>query len=96
MAASELQDTEKLFVLICKGDACLKKGNPDRAKVALKQLAREYPAQALKVSFVSCLGMCGEGPNILLCKGGKVLSRCDHSKVQALEEAVRDALGDAP
>lgn len=96
MAADDFQTTEKLFVFICKGDACTKKGNPDRAKVALKQLSREYPAQALKVSFVSCLGMCGEGPNILLCRGGKVLSHCSDASMKALEDAVRRSLGDAP
>lgn len=92
----ETNASSKVFVFICKGDACTKKGNPERLRVRLKQLAREFPAQALKVSYVSCLGMCGEGPNVLVCRGGTAHTRCGDDAGDALEQAVRGALEGTP
>lgn len=84
--------SEKLFVFICKGDACTKKGNPERIRVRLKQMAREFPAQAVKVSYVSCLGMCGDGPNVLVCRGGTAHTHCGDDAAESLEQAIRGAL----
>ncbi len=84
---------EKVYVFVCKGDACTQKGNPERLRVLLKQIARELPPKAVKVTYASCLGMCGEGPNILVCKGGEVLNRCTEQSRDALERVVRGALG---
>jgi len=94
--SAEAKTTEKVFVFVCKGDACSKKGNPERLRVSLKQMAREFPAQSLKVSYVSCLGQCGEGPNILVCRGGDLFSRCTEASAEAVEKTVRSALALAP
>jgi NADH:ubiquinone oxidoreductase subunit E len=88
--------SDKVFVFICKGDACTKKGNPERLRVHLKQMAREFPASSLKVSYVSCLGLCGEGPNILVCRGGDTFSHCTQASAGAVEQTVREALEHAP
>jgi len=92
----ETRATDKVFVFVCKGDACSKQGNPERLRVSLKQMARGFPAQALKVSYVSCLGQCGEGPNILVCRGGELFTRCTQASAEAVERTVRSALDLAP
>ena len=61
----------KVYVLVCKGDTCSKQGNTEKLRVLLKQRAREFEAGAVKIAYVSCLGLCGEGPNVMVVKGGK-------------------------
>ncbi len=91
MAAEEVSP-ERVWVFVCKGDSCSQKGNPERIRVALKQLARELPAKRVKVSYVSCLGMCGEGPNVLVCRGGRVYTRCGAEHGAAIVDEVRSLL----
>lgn len=74
--SEKVEALDRVWVLVCKGDSCSQKGNPEKIRVALKQAARELPAKRVKVSYVSCLGMCGEGPNVLVCKGGVAFKRC--------------------
>jgi NADH:ubiquinone oxidoreductase subunit E len=90
--SGERESVDRLYVLVCKGDSCIKKGNPDRVRVALKQVAREFPAAKLKVSFVSCLGMCGEGPNVLVCRGETAYHRCTGSEAGDVAEELRGKL----
>ncbi len=66
---------KKVYVLVCKGDTCSKQGNTEKLRVILKQLAREFEAGAVKIAYVSCLGLCGEGPNVMVVKGGKTFGR---------------------
>jgi NADH:ubiquinone oxidoreductase subunit E len=88
-----IEALDRVWVLVCKGEACSRKGNPEKIRVALKQAARELPAKAVKVSYVSCLGMCGEGPNVVVCKGGTAFSRCTGSEGAAILEEVRKQVG---
>jgi NADH:ubiquinone oxidoreductase subunit E len=88
-----IEATDRVWVLVCKGEACSRKGNPDKIRVALKQAARELPAKAVKVSFVSCLGMCGEGPNVVVCKGGTAYKRCTGSESTKIMDEVRKEVG---
>ncbi len=89
MGESRSNDTDRVYVFVCKGDSCSKKGKPERLRVYLKQMAREFPASSLKVSYVSCLGMCGEGPNILVCRGGTAFDHCTEGSVEDIETFVR-------
>jgi len=89
----KIEKTERVYIFVCKGDTCSRDGTPERVRVALKQMAREFPAKDLKVSFVSCLGMCGEGPNVLVCKGGTALRRCTGAEAGDVAEIVRRELG---
>jgi NADH:ubiquinone oxidoreductase subunit E len=79
----------RVWVLVCKGDSCSQKGNPEKIRVALKQAARELPAKRVKVSYVSCLGMCGEGPNVLVCHGGEAFNRCNGGEAADIMHEVR-------
>ena len=79
--------------MVCKGDACTQKGNPEKVRVALKQAARDFPAKAVKISYVSCLGMCGEGPNVLVCRGGKLFKRRKGGEAADIVDEVRRTLG---
>jgi NADH:ubiquinone oxidoreductase subunit E len=88
-----MSDGERWYILVCKGDDCAKRGNPDRVRMALKQAARDLPAKAVKVSFVSCLGMCGEGPNVLVCRGEGAYHRCTGAEAPKIVEAVRGHIG---
>jgi len=87
------QALDRVWVLVCKGEACSKKGNPEKIRVALKQAARDLPAKAVKVSYVSCLGMCGEGPNVVVCRGGTAFQRCTGSEGADIMDEVRKQLG---
>jgi NADH:ubiquinone oxidoreductase subunit E len=93
--AEKKERVERVYVLVCKGDTCSKKGNPERIRVALKQAARDFPAKSVKVSYVSCLGMCGEGPNVLVCQGGTALHRCTGAETDEIVDLVRACVGTA-
>lgn len=84
---------DRWYILVCKGDDCSKRGNPDRIRMALKQAARGLPAKSVKVSFVSCLGMCGEGPNVLVCRGEGAYHRCTGAEAPQVVEEVRGKIG---
>jgi len=88
----ESEGVQRVHILVCKGDNCSKKGNVDRVRVFLKQAAREFPAKKIHLAFVSCLGMCGTGPNVLVAGGGEVFHRCDGPSTDAVMEAVRRRL----
>jgi NADH:ubiquinone oxidoreductase subunit E len=88
----KIEKVDRVYVFICKGDTCGKKGNPERVRVSLKQMAREFPAKSLKVSYVSCLGMCGDGPNVLICRGGTALHRCTGSESADIADMVRERI----
>jgi NADH:ubiquinone oxidoreductase subunit E len=96
MAGGNEEPVDRVYVLVCKGETCSKEGSPDRIRMALKQAARDFPAKSVKVSFVSCLGMCGEGPNILVCKGGSAFHRCSTAPVGEVVAAIRRAKSDQP
>ncbi len=95
MPEKDTDPADKIFVLVCKGDSCSKRGRPDRVRVALKQLVRELPAKSVKVSFVSCLGMCGDGPNVLVCRGTKAYHRCTGAEAGDVVAEVRGRLGES-
>lgn len=90
--AERVERVERVYVLVCKGDSCSKKGNPERVRVALKQLARDFPAKSLKVSYVSCLGMCGEGPNVLICQGETAFHRCTGAEAGEIAQKLREKI----
>lgn len=94
MPDNRTESVDKVYVLVCKGDSCSKRGRPDRVRVALKQLVRELPAKSVKVSFVSCLGMCGDGPNVLVCRGTKAYHHCTGSEAGDIVDEVRGRLGE--
>lgn len=91
--AESVEALDRVWVLVCKGDACSQKGNPEKIRVALKQAVRELPAKRVKVSYVSCLGMCGEGPNVLVCRGGRAFKRCTGRESADILDEVRGHLG---
>ncbi|MEW6758677.1 MAG: (2Fe-2S) ferredoxin domain-containing protein [Acidobacteriota bacterium] len=93
--SQEVDPRDRVYVLVCKGDACSKRGNPERVRVALKQAVRDLPAKSVKVSYVSCLGMCGEGPNVLVCRGDTAYHRCNGSEASRIVDEVRGKLGKA-
>lgn len=86
--------SERWYILVCKGDDCAKRGNPDRVRMALKQAVRGLPPKAVKVAFVSCLGLCGEGPNVLVCRGEGAYHRCTGAEAETIVDAVRGKLGE--
>jgi (2Fe-2S) ferredoxin len=47
----------------------------------------------VKVSYVSCLGMCGEGPNVLVCSGGKLFKHCTGRESAEIVGEARGHLG---
>jgi (2Fe-2S) ferredoxin len=87
------QSVPRVYVLVCKGDTCSQRGNPERVRVGLKQAVREFPAHAVKVSYVSCLGLCGDGPNVLVVEGGSLFRRCDAQLTGEIIQTVREKLG---
>lgn len=87
------EPVNRTYVLVCKGESCSKEGSPERIKMALKQAVREFPAKSVKVSFVSCLGMCGEGPNVVVCSGGKAFHRCASVPVDEILAELRGRSG---
>jgi NADH:ubiquinone oxidoreductase subunit E len=95
MPDNDTESVDKIFILVCKGDSCSKRGRPDRVRVALKQLVREFPAKSVKVSFVSCLGMCGDGPNVLVCRGTKAYHHCTGAEAGDVVTEVRGRLGES-
>jgi len=84
---------DRVWILVCKGDSCNQKGNPEKVRVALKQAVRDLPAKRVKVSYVSCLGMCGEGPNVLVCSGGKLFKHCTGRESAEIVDEARGHLG---
>ena len=93
MADKNNQPVPRIYILVCKGDNCSQRGNPERVRVALKQAVREFPAHAVKVSYVSCLGLCGEGPNVLVCEAGSLFRHCEAQSAGEIIQTVRDKLG---
>ena len=87
---------ERVYVLVCKGDTCSQKGNVERLRVILKQAARELPAGAVKIAYTFCLGMCGEGPNVLICSGGTARHRCADGTAEQILAEVRGLLEGKP
>lgn len=91
-ARPDRETVDRIYVLVCKGDTCSQKGNVERLRVTLKQAAREFPAQRVKIAYTSCLGMCGEGPNVLVCAGGAALHRRSEAGVDGVLDEVRGLL----
>jgi NADH:ubiquinone oxidoreductase subunit E len=91
-AKPDREKVDRIYVLVCKGDTCSQKGNVERLRVTLKQAARELPAQRVKIAYTSCLGMCGEGPNALVCAGGIALHRCTDKAAETILKEARGLL----
>jgi len=87
---------DRMHVFVCKGQTCSRQGNPDDLKVRIKQGVRGLDARRIKISHVTCLGLCGTGPNILVCSGGEVFHRSDASVIEAVLDAVRNGLSASP
>lgn len=92
----ERERVDRVYVLVCKGDTCSQKGNVEKLRVILKQAVREFPGQRVKVAYTSCQGMCGDGPNVLICAGGAVLHRCGDSTDGRVVDEVRGLLERRP
>jgi NADH:ubiquinone oxidoreductase subunit E len=92
MTTKSAQPTNRIYVLVCNGESCGQKGNPEKIKVALKQAARSFPAKSVKVSYVSCLGLCGEGPNVLVFDGGTAFTRCGAEELGEIVNLVGEKL----
>ncbi len=85
----------KAYVLVCTGDHCRRQGNPDGIRVRLRQALRlEGVGSKAKVIAVSCLGLCGQGPNVIVGKTegyiGAVKSNQEH--VDQIMEIVSKSL----
>lgn len=93
MAEKTPHPVPRVYVLVCKGDNCSQRGNPERVRVGLKQAVRELPAHSVKVSYVSCLGLCGEGPNVLVCEGGSLFRHCEPQTAGEILKVVREKIG---
>jgi NADH:ubiquinone oxidoreductase subunit E len=91
-AKPDREKVDRIYILVCKGDTCSQKGSVERLRVSLKQAAREFPAQRVKIAYTTCLGMCGEGPNALVCAGGTALHRCSESGAERVLTEVRELL----
>jgi len=94
MTTKSAQPTRRIYVLVCNGESCEQKGNPEKIRVALKQAARGFPAKSVKVSCVSCLGLCGEGPNVLVFEGGAAFTRCGAEKLDEIVRLVGEKLAE--
>jgi NADH:ubiquinone oxidoreductase subunit E len=86
------EPVDRVYVFVCKGDTCSQRGNVERLRVSLKQAAREFPAHRVKIAYTSCLGMCGDGPNALICAGGTALHRCGDAAGEKVLDEVRGLL----
>jgi len=96
MTGKSAHALDRVYVLVCKGDDCSRRGNPEMIRVALKQIARSFPAKKVKVSYVSCLGLCGEGPNVVIFSDGEVFSRCGADGIEEIAKAVGERIGKHP
>ena len=83
------EKSERVYIFVCKGESCSSRGDVEKVRVLLKQAAREFPAQKVKISFVSCLGLCGEGPNILVVRGGEHFSAAGPESVPTVIDLAR-------
>ncbi len=90
--AEESRCNDRVYVLVCKGDTCSRQGDTGRLRLILKQRAREFKAKSVKIAYVSCLGLCGDGPNIMVAKGGKIFGHCTEQSLETVTGAVRDAI----
>ncbi|MCI4398722.1 MAG: (2Fe-2S) ferredoxin domain-containing protein [Acidobacteria bacterium] len=90
--AGQGRDNKKVYVLVCKGDTCSKQGNTEKLRVILKQHAREFKASSVKIAYVSCLGLCGDGPNIMVVKGGQTFGHCTEQSLGAVKSAIGKAI----
>lgn len=93
MTTKYAQSLNRVYLLVCKGESCEQRGNPEKIRVALKQAIRDFPARSVKVSYVSCLGLCGDGPNVLVFAGGTAFGQCDAGELQEVIQAVGEKLG---
>lgn len=57
-------------VLVCKGSDCSKKGGKDTKKALKSELRSEGMNSDVRVDSVDCLGLCKQGPNVIVYPEG--------------------------
>ena len=57
-------------VLVCKGGDCSKKGGKDTKKAFKNELRAEGMSRDVRMDSVDCLGMCKQGPNVIVYPEG--------------------------
>lgn len=57
-------------VLVCKGGDCSKKGGKETKKAIKSELRAEGMSRDVRIDSVDCLGMCKQGPNVIVYPEG--------------------------
>ena len=57
-------------VLVCKGGDCSKKGGKETKKALKSELRAEGMSRDVRIDSVDCLGMCKQGPNVIVYPEG--------------------------
>lgn len=57
-------------VLVCKGGDCSKKGGKETRKAIKSELRAEGMSRDVRIDSVDCLGMCKQGPNVIVYPEG--------------------------
>lgn len=57
-------------VLVCKGGDCSKKGGKETKKAIKSELRSEGISRDVRIDSVDCLGMCKQGPNVIVYPEG--------------------------
>jgi (2Fe-2S) ferredoxin len=58
-------------VLVCKGGDCKKKGSKETQKAIKAELRERGMHRDVRMDSVDCLGMCKQGPNVIVYHGAK-------------------------
>ena len=87
------QSAFKHRILYCSSAGCVPSSGDSIKDVLLKTLEEKGLAKSCEAIGTGCLGMCGEGPNVVVCRGGTAFQRCTGSEGADIMDEVRKQLG---
>ena len=74
---SACRTAERRELLVCAGGACISCHSPDAEASFNTALAEAGLEETVRVVNVGCMGLCGEGPLVLVCPDGVYYQRVD-------------------
>lgn len=83
---SACRTAERRELLVCAGGACISCHSPDAEASFNAALAEAGLEETVRVVNVGCMGLCGEGPLVLVCPDGVYYQRVDAESARRIVE----------
>jgi len=80
------QPAERREILVCAGGACISCHSPEAATTFRTALEEAGIEESVRVVDVGCMGLCGEGPLVLIVPDGVYYERVDAKKARRIVE----------